>query len=420
MNRLARKCINVSKSLLHWSKWKQGDLTKPFTKEYETLYLHFGQNIKVVKLVLQIAGSLVGLEDRITSHIKALSKFQILWTGVFSTSVEEIMSRADKISYFSLLSKEQKEQIISSVTTLDVKYLERELISLQILSKEVDAIKDITIIESLAIESLELKRVFKKKLNDAIEVVSGALVQFATYHLKSLQTSLNSSLDFLRMEMVSIDDLQYVMSVLSDLRKLEATIDIQMLPMIESKDVLEHLRLPEFTKVDNLLRKTESLWQRVQNVSEETVENLSKIQAKYKQNLYQNIKNLKTESLKFEISWKKEGPTVGASEPKLALSRLINFRAMYDALDKKIESAQKGQRLFGLDIFRPTNFYDIGKVIVVLESLLNIWQILDQTLVKFENTRWDEINLNFMVTQIAKIRKDLNSIAEDARIYQYM
>ena len=158
------------------------------------------------------------------------------------------MSRADKISYFSLLSKEQKEQIISSVTTLDVKYLERELISLQILSKEVDAIKDVTIIESLAIESLELKRVFKKKLNDAIEVVSGALVQFATYHLKSLQTSLNSSLDFLRMEMVSIDDLQYVMSVLSDLRKLEATIDIQMLPMIESKDVLEHLRLQNLQK----------------------------------------------------------------------------------------------------------------------------------------------------------------------------
>ena len=151
------------------------------------------------------------------------------------------------------------------------------------------------------------------------------------------------------------------------------------------------------------------------NVSEETVENLSKIQAKYKQNLYQNIKNLKTESLKFEISWKKEGPTVNASEPKLALSRLINFRAMYDALVKKIESAQKGQRLFGLDIFRPTNFYDIGNVIVVLESLLSIWQILDQTLVKFENTRWDEINLKFMVTQIAKIRKDLNSIAEDAR-----
>ena len=122
---------------------------KPFTNEYETLYLHFGQNIKVVKLVLQIAGSLVGLEDRITSHIKALSKFQILWTGAFSTSVEEIMSRADKISYFSLLSKEQKEKIISSVTTPDVKYLEQELISLQILSKEVDAIKDITIIESL-------------------------------------------------------------------------------------------------------------------------------------------------------------------------------------------------------------------------------------------------------------------------------
>ena len=162
MNRLARKCINVSKSLLHWSKWKQGELMKPFTNEYETLYLHFGQNIKVVKLVLQIAGSLVGLEDRITSHIKALSKFQILWTGAFSTSVEEIMSRADKISYFSLLSKEQKEKIISSVTTPDVKYLEQELISLQILSKEVDAIKDITIIESLAIESLELKRVFKK------------------------------------------------------------------------------------------------------------------------------------------------------------------------------------------------------------------------------------------------------------------
>ena len=224
-----------------------------------------------------------------------------------------------------------------------------------------DAIKDVTIIESLAIESLELKRVFKKKLNDAIEVVSGALVQFATYHLKSLQTSLNSSLDFLRMEMVSIDDVQYVMSVLSDLRKLEATIDIQMLPMIESKDVLEHLRLPEFTKVDNLLRKTESLWQRVQNVSEETVENLSKIQAKYKQNLYQNIKNLKTESLKFEISWKKEGPTVGASEPKLALSRLINFRAIYDALDKKIESAQKGQRLFGLDIFRQQISMTLGK-----------------------------------------------------------
>ena len=65
-------------------------------------------------------------------------------------------------------------------------------------------------------------------------------------------------------------------------------------------------------------------------------------------------------------------------------------------------------------IFRPTSFYDIGKVIVVLESLLSIWQILDQTLVKFENTRWDEINLKFMVTQIAKIRKDLNSIAKDA------
>ena len=79
-------------------------------KKYETLYLHFGQNIKVVKLVLQIAGSLVGLEDRINSHIKALSKFQILWTGAFSTSVEEVMSRADKISYFSLLSKSRRSR----------------------------------------------------------------------------------------------------------------------------------------------------------------------------------------------------------------------------------------------------------------------------------------------------------------------
>ena len=72
----------------------------------------------------------------------------------------------------------------------------------------------------------------------------------------------------------------------------------------------------------------------------------------------QNIKSLKAECLKFEVGYEEEGPTVGASEPKLALSRLINFRAIYDALNGRI--CTERTKLFGLN-FHPTNFYDMGK-----------------------------------------------------------
>ena len=381
VNRLARKCINVSKSLHYWSKWNTNGTTESqFTDGHDTLFMHFGKNIKTVKFILQIAGSLVGLQDQVNSYIEKLARYKILWTGFFSTNVDEMKNNVDQISYFSLLPPEQQKDIISNATTPSVKYLEKEFLSLNIIKRDVALIKVVTVIESLAIESSSLKATFKTKLDNGAETVSNALIQSASTQLRALDAFLENALDSIQMQIVSLEELQHVMSQLEALRKLEATIDGQLLPMIETTEILKRLNISGYRNLDYHLQKTLALWQKLQDVSEDTVEELSKIQVKYKQELISKIKEVKENCKRFENDWRNAGPTVGTNDPRLVLRRLINFRTTFDTLQNKIDSIQSGQKLFGIDMLRLENFYTIGKTIAILESLLSIWQVLEKTL----------------------------------------
>ena len=131
---------------------------------------------------------------------------------------------------------------------------------------------------------------------------------------------------------------------------------------------------------------------------------MSKIQVKYKQELISKIKEVKENCKRFENDWRNAGPTVGTNDPRLVLRRLINFRTTFDTLQNKIDSIQSGQKLFGIDMLRLENFYTIGKTIAILESLLSIWQVLEKTLSKFDNTTWMEFNVSYLNEQVTKLK----------------
>ena len=120
-----------------------------------------------------------------------------------------------------------------------------------------------------------------------------------------------------------------------------------MLPIIEAERVLTEVDSDITKKLNIQIFKTNNKWKEIQNEAEEKALGLSKVQTVFKKQLLKNVKQFKKNISEFQIEWNARGPVCSNLHPRIAINRLIEFRAKFDRHVLSYNVCNLGKKFLG-------------------------------------------------------------------------
>lgn len=150
-------------------------------------------------------------------------------------------------------------------------------------------------------------------------------------------------------EVKDIDSLGAVMQALEEIRRKESEIEIQFRPVIEMYSLLETY-LPEVMDKDEIDASSilDKDWGQLVTQAVVIRNDLQGHQAGFKKTLIQGINILVDDVTEFRKNFLQNGPMVPGIEPREALNRLKMFQEEYLVRERKYNSFNSGETLFGL------------------------------------------------------------------------
>ena len=232
INRVAKNCVFVSKRI---RKWEISTLTVGTDDCQRNLddcgvecsyFENFGSNLSTVKLLLQLAGALIGLKDHVSKHIDSFTQYKLFWNINESVYVQNVLDTEVKTSMLDkLVPKTDTANFLIFSNNHQVKRFETEFASLNSIRAKIFDIRSTVVLESLAIDSSSLKSSLQRNVQRWEKALAMSLHSWSCERLLKLNSFLNEAEDDLSEEINSLEELQKVMSTLSRLRELESTID---------------------------------------------------------------------------------------------------------------------------------------------------------------------------------------------------
>lgn len=110
----------------------------------------------------------------------------------------------------------------------------------------------------------------------------------------------------------------------------------------------------------------------------------------------------------FRVKFEQKGPMVPGIEPREALNRLRMFSEEYSIRQRKFDSYNSGETLFGLPHQKYPELEQTQKQIELLEKLYNLYSKVKDTIAKWKEISWTEIT-----DEIQKMTDQIDAFARD-------
>ena len=425
VNRVAKDCVFVAKNVRRWRVRSEtmrtiGDPTAiPDHGGIQLSYFgYFGSHLVTVKLLLQLAGALMGLKDRVTKHIRSFSSYKVFWNLNETAYVDSILGKETETNLINqIVPQTVRDKLLVFSSDQQVRRFELEFNCLDYISDDISHIHPLVILESLAIDAASLKDNIQRELQRWKQALVKSLFGWASDGLLKLDFFLDEADNELALEINSLEELQQVMSTLSHLRELESTIDSEILPIEEAERVLSKVDLDVSRRLGINVHKTSKKWKEIRNDAEEKALGLSKVQADYKKQLLENVKEFRANIAEFEVQWSTRGPVCTNLHPRLAISRLIEFRAVFDRHVVKYNICNLGQKIFGVNYLKDSVFHTIGDQMAVISTLLELWINAHKVLDSYSNLSWDEFTPAALKRDVYLFQEQLSALHISAEQY---
>lgn len=221
-----------------------------------------------------------------------------------------------------------------------------------------------------------------------------------------------------------VDSLGNVMYALEEIRKKQSTIEIEFRPVIEMYNLLEnYLDDEDINKEGNkdpsqIINKD---WDELVQQAVQVRNNLQGQQSDFKKTLIVGVKVLVEDVVSFRKNFEENGPMVAGIEPKEALNRLKLQSEEYQIRERKFNSYNAGEVLFGLPHQSYPELEKTKKEIDLLDKLYSLYSKVKDTISKWKDVPWTEISeerstmVDQTQTQLAKMVDQTDTFGRDCQ-----
>ncbi|DBA03213.1 TPA: hypothetical protein N0F65_003933 [Lagenidium giganteum] len=368
INRSAVAVLKCSKSLYEWG---QQDVTSDQPRV--SLFEKLGCDTEIIKVAILLTGALHGTKNQVHEYLTTFKKYDWLWKEDMEFRYNQFMKRNPTIQDF-----------------------ENELKNFMKVEAEINHIAPVHNIAVLSLNTKNLKlqlrnecRQWKVQYSDKVHQQARAALTNLMEYIRITTTKLNTHVE-------SLDSLRFVMGVLKEVRERESAIEMEINPITDMYEMLEHFLPGGYMDKEEMDQKSviRSSWRKLVDYAEDVTDNLSEVQGIFKKQLIKDVKDFQVDILQFRCDYNDNGPMVSGLQPAEAVERLKRFKDLLLIRERKLEVYSAGEELFGM---RPTEYPELvrtKKELTLLDQLYGLYMDVVSTMEEFKGILWTQVGSN--------------------------
>ncbi|KAL4128830.1 hypothetical protein PRIC2_007810 [Phytophthora ramorum] len=368
INRSAVAVLRCSKSLCEWGQ------QSVFPETARTsLFERLGCDTEIIKVAILLTGALHGTKNQVHEYLSAFKKYDWLWKEDMEFRYNQFMQRNPLIQDF-----------------------ETELRHFMAVEAEISLIAPVHNIAVLSLNTKNLKLQLRNECRQWKVQYSDKVHQQARTALFNLTDYIRTTTSKLSTRVESLDALRFVMGVLKEVRERESAIEMELNPIADMYDMLEHFLPGGYMDKEEMDQKSvlRGSWRKLVDYAEEVTDNLSEVQGGFKKQLIKDVKDFQADIAVFRGDYEANGPMVSGLEPAEAVERLKRFKDLLGIRDRKLEVFSAGEELFGM---RPTEYPEVvrtRKEMALLDQLYGLYMDVEKTMDEFRVISWVQVGAN--------------------------
>jgi len=391
INRAASHVLKSTKNVQNWNQKDQPEeLREPF-------YDWIAKDKEIVKVILLLTGSIQGTKNNVMKFLESFEKFDWLWKKKIDDQLKKFNQTNPQLEDF-----EEKLKEFSGF------------------EDDVEKILNHHQIGALSLKTENVKTGLKKWISMWKDAYSKDLHKRAKTLLEHLTDDIKQIKLKIDKPAKDIDSLGNVMYALEEIRKKESEIEIQFRPVVDMQNLLDQY-LPELREKDDLdaSQILDKEWGQLVDQAVEIRNSLQHQQAEFKKDLIQGINYLVTDVQEFRKNFELNGPMVAGIEPKEALNRLRMFQDEFSIRNRKFNSYNSGENLFGLPNQSYPELENTQNQIELLDKLYNLYSKVKDIMAKWRDIAWTEIKVEIgqMAEQTEQFGKDCAKLPKVLRTW---
>eukprot|EP01042_Synura_sphagnicola_P000006 gene6-7_t len=364
INRSAVAVISCSKRMFQWG---QGNVLE---RDRTSFFSILGQDVELIKTVLLLTGAMFGTRNQVNDYLQIFRKYDWLWKDDKELEYKKFMVRSPSISDY-----------------------EEELKKFMAVEGEIEKITPVHSIGALMLNTANLKLQLRNESRQWKVLYSNKVHQQAKENMYGLFEYMRVTTNKLNLEVNSLDSLRYVMTVLKEIRERESSIEMEINPIVDMYQMLDHYLPGGISDREEIEQKStmRSCWRRLVDYAEQVTDNLSSIQGEYKKQLVWVIREFSVDVRTMRKDFEENGPMIPDIPALVAVEKLKKYKEELAQRERKMDMYKAGEELFAL---RPTRFNELVKTrkeITLLDQLYSLFVDVNQSINQWKAFMWNEV-----------------------------
>ena len=367
INRAAVAVLGCSKAMWQWGQQHLPDNQKKSFFEY------LGCDIEIIKTVLLLTGAMHGTKNQVHEYLATFRKYDWLWKDDKEMEYKRFISKKPSISDY-----------------------EEELKKFLAVEVDIEHIAPVYSIGALMLNTSNLKLQLRNESRQWKVLYSNKVHLQAKESMYNLFEYMRVTTNKLSLDVQSLDSLRYVMNVLKEVREKESSIDMEINPILDMYQMLEHYLPGGVVDKEEIEQKStvRTCWRKLIEYAEFVADNLSSIQGVYKKQLIWDIREFAIDVRGMRKDFEANGPMLPGIAAPVAVERLKKFKDELTLRERKMDTYRAGEELFAL---RPTRFNELMKTrkeIQLLDTLYGLYVDVTTSVTAWRKIPWDEVAEN--------------------------
>jgi len=379
MTTIGRRLIETTKEFMTWGVSSDGSTCKKVSF-FNEVASH--PNVCIGSIIL--AGAILDTREYVQEDLTTYDSYAWLWT------------------------KDPKQVLAStsaSGSTTAFNNFVDQLQNIEAVENEIAAMCDYKTVVSFTISLIEFKQQLTHECERWKHKFGESMHDGVRRELETLVDEMDLLKKKMKREVKDFSSLKNVMDALSTLRDKESYIEMVFVDLEMKYTMLDKYVHPDsYTKDETDSRQMiRSMWRELHSLGKKVVESISKIAGPFREELIDNVKQLKRDLKNFRIDYDTNGPMPKGKRlpPQEAISRLGIFSRSFESLERKYDLYSAGERLFGLEV---SEVKDLPRLQNELKNLKSFYDLYSDVLTAFE-----EFNTMPWLTVIEQIEEMRNT-----------
>lgn len=368
INAAAQTILTSYKNVLDWSY-----LTKQ--TQNGSFFDRITKDIELVRVALLLTGCIQGIRNTVSVYLDSFSKYDWLWKSNKDVKYKGFADSDPSLEDYEL-----------------------QLRNFGDLQVDIDKVSSIHVIGALSLNTKHLKRHLGNECDLWKLKYSKSLHTQAKLDLETLTEYARLTMGKLTRKVEDLDSLGFMMKLLKEVRIKEASIEMEMNPVMETYQLLENYLPSDFMDKDEVDQKTmlRSNWKKLFKLALSRSDELSKTQLGFKNDLLKDIKIFKTDISQFYSDFERNGPLVQGIAPMDAVDRLSRFKEELKIRQRKFELYRGGEEMFALEHNEYPEIEKAKKNIKIASQLFDLYVDVIRTINEWKQMPWNNVAFNIV------------------------